>query len=142
MTYDEHLAQVKADRLKAIKRKLNTARNALEDAVALIRVDHPEGGIFIDNGDSLNALSDTSVQERQSSILYHVSIEGEAWVWEAGRAFTLSRLRVLSSRFPIPICYASDHETPRLSPVLLSRQPRHALWLLWSLLQSAPCHAA
>lgn len=76
MTYDEHVAQVKADRLKTIKRKLNTARNALEDAVALIRMDYPEGGIFIDNGDSISALSDTSIQERQSSILYHTPIEG------------------------------------------------------------------
>ncbi len=76
MTYEEHLAEVKASRLKVIQRKVNTARNALEDAVAMIREDYPEGGIFIDNGDSISVLSDTSVERRTSSILYHTRIEG------------------------------------------------------------------
>ncbi len=76
MTYDEHVAEGKAYRLKLIQRKVNTARNALEDAVALIRQDYPEGGIFIDNGDSISVLADTSVERRQDSILYHTRIEG------------------------------------------------------------------
>lgn len=69
MTYDEHLAEAKANRLKLIKRNLTLARNALERVDYYIREDYPEGGIFIDNGETINALTDTSVEHRQQSIL-------------------------------------------------------------------------
>ncbi len=77
MSYEDHVASVRAARLKVIKRKVNTARNALEDAAFLLRQDYPHGELFIDNGSSISVLSDgRNEATRQNNILYHAPIEG------------------------------------------------------------------
>ncbi len=73
-TAAEALERVKQERAEMVRKDLNRIADLLERANFIHKIDHPEGGIFIEGEGTINALSNLNESVRQHHIVASVHV--------------------------------------------------------------------